>query len=132
MLRLVTAGSKNLEYVTAYNIESYVENLQQWTLQPLTNGEIDFHQLLINTILMTFTMLMKIGLFFKALPNRSLVMAKETCKGGKRSKERFTVLLCTNMTDTDKLQPLLVGKLSTLDSIKTNYSYLYFYSRQRS
>jgi predicted DNA-binding protein YlxM (UPF0122 family) len=50
------------------------------------------------------------GLFFKALPNRSLVVAKETCKGGKRSKERFTVLLCTNMTGTDKLQPFLIGK----------------------
>ncbi|CAF2189462.1 unnamed protein product [Rotaria magnacalcarata] len=50
------------------------------------------------------------GLFFKALPDRSLVMAKEACKGGKRSKERFTVLLCTNMTGTDKLKPLLIGK----------------------
>jgi hypothetical protein len=29
------------------------------------------------------------GLFFKALPDRSLVMAKETCKGGKRSKKTF-------------------------------------------
>ncbi|CAF1419046.1 unnamed protein product [Adineta steineri] len=50
------------------------------------------------------------GLFFKALPNRSLVITKETCKGGKRSKERFTILCCTNMTGTDKLQPLLIGK----------------------
>ena len=55
------------------------------------------------------------GLFFKALPDRSLVMVKVTCKGGKRSKERFTVLLCTNMTGTDKLQPLLVGKLFSID-----------------
>ncbi|CAM4904757.1 unnamed protein product [Rotaria socialis] len=50
------------------------------------------------------------GLFFKALPNRSLVTAKDSCKGGKRSKERFTVLLCTNMTGTDKLKPLMIGK----------------------
>ncbi|CAF2766906.1 unnamed protein product [Rotaria sp. Silwood2] len=49
------------------------------------------------------------GLFFKALPNRSLVTAKDTCKGGKRSKERFTVLLCTNMTGTDKLKPFLIA-----------------------
>ncbi|CAF4531854.1 unnamed protein product, partial [Rotaria magnacalcarata] len=48
------------------------------------------------------------GLFFKALPDRSLVMAKEKCKGGKKSKERFTVLLCTNMTGTDKLKPLVI------------------------
>ena len=51
------------------------------------------------------------GLFFKALPDRSLVTSKETCKGGKRSKERFTILLCTNMTGTHKLKPLLIGKL---------------------
>ncbi|CAM4832924.1 unnamed protein product [Rotaria magnacalcarata] len=50
------------------------------------------------------------GLFFKALPDRSLVMAKEKCKGGKKSKERFTVLLCTNMTGTDKLKPLVIGQ----------------------
>ncbi|CAF3290529.1 unnamed protein product [Rotaria socialis] len=37
-------------------------------------------------------------------------MAKEACKGGKRSKERFTVLLCTNMTGTGKLIPLLIGQ----------------------
>ncbi|CAM4834399.1 unnamed protein product [Rotaria magnacalcarata] len=53
------------------------------------------------------------GLFFKALPDRSLVMAKEKCKGGKKSKERFTVLLCTNMTGTDKLKPLVIGKFPT-------------------
>ncbi|CAM4837137.1 unnamed protein product [Rotaria magnacalcarata] len=50
------------------------------------------------------------GLFFKALPDRSLVMAKEKCKDGKKSKERFTVLLCTNMTGTDKLKPLVIGQ----------------------
>ncbi|CAF2706287.1 unnamed protein product [Rotaria sp. Silwood2] len=50
------------------------------------------------------------GLFFKALPDRSLVIAKEKCKGGKKSKERFTILLCTNMTGTDKLKPLVIGK----------------------
>ena len=57
------------------------------------------------------------GLFFKALPDRSLIMTKETCKGGKRSKERFTVLLCTNMIGTDKLQPLVVRKLFSISFI---------------
>lgn len=65
------------------------------------------------------------GLFFKVLPTRSLVMAKETCKGDKRSKERFTVLLATNMTGTDKLQPLLIGKFSS-DLI--SYNHLHFFS----
>ncbi len=56
-------------------------------------------------------------LFFQALRDRSLVMDKETCKSGIRSKECFTVLLCTNMTCTDKLQPFLIGKFPTLDLI---------------
>jgi len=56
-------------------------------------------------------------LFFQALRDRSLVMDKETCTGGKRSKETFTVLLCTNMTCADKLQPFLIGKFLTLDLI---------------
>ena len=63
------------------------------------------------------------GLFFKALPNRSLVTAKDTCKGGKRSKERFTVLLCTNMTGTNKLQPLLIGEFSIFCLIFSIYLY---------
>ncbi|CAF3452073.1 unnamed protein product [Rotaria socialis] len=34
------------------------------------------------------------GLFYRATPDRSLVLSKEECKGGKKSKERLTVLLC--------------------------------------
>ena len=64
------------------------------------------------------------GLFFKALPTRSLVMAKETCKGGKRSKERFTVLLATNMTGTDKLQPLLIGEFPS-DLFSSNHQHFF-------
>ena len=30
--------------------------------------------------------------FFKLLPNRSMVFSKDNCKGGKRSKERYTIL----------------------------------------
>lgn len=36
------------------------------------------------------------GLCFKALPDKSFVLKKEECKGGKRSKERYTVLLCAS------------------------------------
>lgn len=50
------------------------------------------------------------ALLFKAVPNRSLVISKEQCKGGKRSKERYTVLLCSNSSGTDKLKPLVIGK----------------------
>ena len=50
------------------------------------------------------------SLFFKALPDKSFVLNKEECKGGKRSKDRFTVLLCSNWTGNEKLKPLVIGK----------------------
>ncbi|CAF4516529.1 unnamed protein product, partial [Rotaria sp. Silwood2] len=50
------------------------------------------------------------ALLFKAIPDRSLVLKKEKCKGGKHSKERYTVLLCSNCSGTDKLKPLVIGK----------------------
>ncbi|XP_057340566.1 tigger transposable element-derived protein 6-like [Microplitis mediator] len=50
------------------------------------------------------------GLFFKCLPDKSLIFKNEKCHGGKHSKERLTVLLATNMTGTEKLKPLVIGK----------------------
>ncbi|CAF1106103.1 unnamed protein product [Rotaria sp. Silwood1] len=52
----------------------------------------------------------KTALLFKAIPDRSLVLHKEGCKGGKRSKEPFTVLLCYNWSGSDNLKPLVIGK----------------------
>ena len=54
------------------------------------------------------------GLLFKAIPDRSLVLNKEQCKGGKRSKERYTVLLCSNWSGNDELKPLVIGKQSRI------------------
>lgn len=50
------------------------------------------------------------GLLFKAMPDKSLAITKDQCKGGKRSKERYTILLCSNWTGTHKLKPLVIGK----------------------
>ncbi|CAF4216168.1 unnamed protein product [Rotaria magnacalcarata] len=50
------------------------------------------------------------GLFYRATPNRSLVLSKEECKGGKKSKERLTVLLCSNLAGTEKLKPVVIGR----------------------
>ena len=49
------------------------------------------------------------GLFFKLKPDRSLVLDKNDCKGGKKSKDRYTVLLCANWAGTDKMKPLVIG-----------------------
>ncbi|CAF2234681.1 unnamed protein product, partial [Rotaria magnacalcarata] len=50
------------------------------------------------------------GLSYRATPDHSLVLSKEECKGGKKSKERLTVLLCSNLTGTVKLKPVVIGK----------------------
>ncbi|CAF2117994.1 unnamed protein product [Rotaria magnacalcarata] len=50
------------------------------------------------------------GLFYRATPDHSLVLSKEECKGGKKSKERLTVLLCSNLTGTEKLKPVVIGR----------------------
>ena len=49
------------------------------------------------------------GLFYRALPKRSMVAKGEEAKGGKNSKERITALLaCSAMGE--KLTPLVVGR----------------------
>ena len=50
------------------------------------------------------------GLFYRCLPNRTTALKGETCKGGKQSKERITVLLCANMDGSEKIPCLVVGK----------------------
>ncbi|CAF1163253.1 unnamed protein product [Adineta steineri] len=44
------------------------------------------------------------------MPDRTFVGKQDDCKGGKRAKDRYTVLLCTNWTGSHKLKPLVIGK----------------------
>ncbi|XP_044595847.1 tigger transposable element-derived protein 4-like [Cotesia glomerata] len=50
------------------------------------------------------------ALFYKCLPDRTFIFKGEQCHRGKKSKERPTILQCTNMTGTDKLPLLIIGK----------------------
>lgn len=50
------------------------------------------------------------ALFFKCLPDKTFTFKGEKCHGGKQSKERLTLLQCVNMTGTDKLPLLIIGK----------------------
>ena len=50
------------------------------------------------------------GLFYKLMPDKSLTVDKNDCKGGKKSKERITVMLCTNWSGEEKLKPVVIGK----------------------
>lgn len=49
------------------------------------------------------------GLFFRAVPNKTLHLKGERCIGGKLSKERLTILFCVNM-EGEKEKPLVIGK----------------------
>ena len=49
------------------------------------------------------------GLYYRALPNRSLVIKVNPRKGIKTSKERMTVLLACSAAG-EKLTPLVIGK----------------------
>lgn len=50
------------------------------------------------------------GLFFRMQPKRSYVGKGEDCHGGKSSKERITIMPCANMSGTEKMPLLVLGK----------------------
>lgn len=50
------------------------------------------------------------ALFFKLLPDRTITYKGDSCTGGKRSKERITVMVAANMAGTEKLPLFVIGK----------------------
>ena len=50
------------------------------------------------------------GLFWRLLPNKTLSFKGERCTTGKKSKERITILVGANMTGTEKVPLLVIGK----------------------
>lgn len=46
------------------------------------------------------------------LPKRTLQFKGEPFHGGKNNKERLSVAITANMTGTEKLKPLVIGKLT--------------------
>lgn len=71
------------------------------------------------------------GLFWKMLPNKTLVHAGEaTAPGRKISKERVTVLLCANSSGTKRIKPLLIGKAKKPRSFRNKTVHLnYLHSK---
>lgn len=49
-------------------------------------------------------------LFFNQQPERSLCVKGQACQGGQKSKERVTVLFCTNADGSEKIQLTIIGK----------------------
>lgn len=50
------------------------------------------------------------ALFYKCLSDKTMTFKNGKCHGGKYSKDRVTILLATNMSETEKLKPLIIGK----------------------
>lgn len=50
------------------------------------------------------------GLMWQMLPDRTLTFKGEICSGGKKAKNRITLLLAANMTGTEKLPLFVIGK----------------------
>lgn len=50
------------------------------------------------------------GLFFKCLPGKTMAFKDDKCLNGKNSKERITIMVCSNMTGTEKVKPFVIGK----------------------
>jgi hypothetical protein len=50
------------------------------------------------------------GLFYRIPPNKSFTIKGQKFKTGKKSKERISVFICSNMTGTEKLKPIAIGR----------------------
>ena len=50
------------------------------------------------------------GLFYRLLPTRTLCVKGSKCHGLEQSTERVSILPCVNITRTEKLTPLVIGK----------------------
>ena len=67
------------------------------------------------------------GLFYNLMPARTLAFKGDNCHGGKKAKDRLTVLLCSNADGSDKMTPLVIGKsrkprcLKNVKAIPVNY-----------
>ncbi|XP_003745214.1 tigger transposable element-derived protein 6-like [Galendromus occidentalis] len=55
------------------------------------------------------------GLFFRSLPNKSLVEKGKQCRGGKMAKERLSIALCCSAVG-EKIQPLVIWKALRTDA----------------
>jgi hypothetical protein len=50
------------------------------------------------------------GLFYKAMPNKTMYYKNLACNKVKVVKDRLSILFCSNMDGSEKLKPLVIGK----------------------
>ena len=63
---------------------------------------------------------MRPSLFYKSLPNHTMSFNSEEVHGSKlhQSKDHMSLLLCTNMNGSEKLNPVLIGKAARPTALK--------------
>jgi hypothetical protein len=75
-------------------------------------------------------------LYWKALPSKMLVSQEEkSVPGHKSSKERTTVLACSNASGTHKLQLVCIGKSNKPRSFMgtdMRYSPVHYYNKRKA
>lgn len=68
------------------------------------------------------------AIFYKLIPEKTIEFKS---KGGKRSKNRLIVMVCSNMSGTDKLPLLVIGKSARPRCFKNVKSLLTIYESNR-
>ena len=79
----------------------------------------------------------ELGLFFKALPEKGLVQKSKKCKGGKKSKQRFTAVFFVAADGSIVSQPIVIWKSTSLRCFKniqdkTRPSMVYYFSNDKA
>ena len=73
------------------------------------------------------------GLFYRMVPTQTLAFPDDLSAGGKKNKERVSILLCSNMSGNEKLKPFVIGKYAKPRCFKkVNVSNLVKYAPQNS
>lgn len=68
------------------------------------------------------------GVFFKCLPDKTLDFKGAVCTGGKKAKDRLTVLVAANMSGNEKLPLFVIGKtakprcFNNIKALPVNYA----------
>lgn len=71
------------------------------------------------------------GVFYNVTPDKTVKLKTENCASGKHVKHRLTVLVCANMSGSDKRKLVVIGKSAKPTSFKNVRSLPVTYSANR-
>lgn len=85
------AGDINITELREWQQQTLQETIQQYSPEDVFNVD-------------------EAGLFWRLLPNKTFAFKGKNCTSCKKNKERITMLLGANMTGTEKLPILIIGR----------------------